>query len=153
MGLKKETTFMKIKFKPRIQGKLSYPTFVVGINPGRPSKNQTTFLTWTGPRGASLIQRAYNDIPNLYFTNVFNWYVHPKRNLNQLIKQGIKELQCDIDRYHPVKIICLGNFVFNVVNGLHLHETTICKLPHPSFIFRFKKNHRQYVKRLQKELT
>ena len=144
---------MKIKFKTRKQGTMYYPTFIIGINPGRPSKTQRSFLTWTGPRGASLVQKALDGLPNLYFTNVFNWYVHPKHDVKKLIQQGIEELKQDIERYHPVKMVCLGNFVYNVIDDLCLHETTVIKLPHPSYVFRFKKNHRQYTQRLRKAVT
>ena len=142
-----------LKLSPRSQGVLHNPTFVVGINPARPLKGNP-HLAWTGPRGASLVQRAAKGKNNVYFTNTFNWYVHNSVSSETKMRyryRGYLELLEDVERLNPNKIICLGFDAFYTVR-FFFYDRKIIHLQHPSYVYRFTKDHDAYVKKLRRLL-
>ena len=143
---------MKIKFKPRKIKISSNPTFIIGENPGKPLKSQEQHEVWRGNRCARLINEAIKGKSNIYLTNIYNWYFKDCDDKEKLILDGISELKNDLDKFQPTKIICLGQFAFDVISNLD-YIAEISFFSHPSYIFRFNKNKKQYIKNLRKELN
>lgn len=122
------------------------PVFIVGINPGRQRKSQQTYRVWEGNRSGDLVMEAIDGYDNLFLTNVCN-YQDAELN-EEKYEEGLEDLLKNIIELKPKRIICLGAMPHLAVRILS-PPCEVVKLMHPSFIVRFNKDRKAYIKKLR----
>lgn len=146
-------TSISEKFEAKSLGELNKPVFIVGQCPGKQRKDEQTRVVWSGNRSGKFISEILQGKTNIYLTNILNYHVDGAIS-DELVVKGISELQHDIEKLNPRKIICLGNFAGDTIkNKLPLKiYIPIVILNHPSYILRFNKDKNAYTRKLLNNL-
>ena len=139
----------KIKYETRTINITNNPTFIVGQCPGKTTKKalikqNNKYQVFSGNQTGTLVNEIIKNNKNLYLTNIFNYYTN-EAITQEIINQGLQELQEDIYKYQPATIICLGKFAEKHVKTL---QTTaqVYVITHPSYVLRFQMNKEEYTK-------
>src|SRR3990167_6943389 len=98
-----------VNFEPVLIGEPKNPIFVIGMCPGKLRKKDTEAKAWSGDRAGSLMRQIIEGLGNAYLTNVFKKYVVGKIT-NEIIADGLSELEKDVKKYKPKLIVCFGQF-------------------------------------------
>ena len=101
-----------MKFKNKLINIIQNPIFIIGINPGKQRKMEQTNIVWEGNKSSDLLLNIIQNINNLFLTNLYNYQ---NKNISLYINKGLQELNNNIQKYKPFKIICLGNIVSNYI--------------------------------------
>jgi hypothetical protein len=139
------------KTRPREINISLEPTFIIGQCPGRYIKQQTTFYDWDDMgRSGSFLNKIIKDIDNLYLTNIYHYPI--SKPSQKIILEGVMELAYDFIKYEPSKIVCLGNFAYDVMKKYFISDSIVdivFKVEHPSYILRFNKDKDKYKRNLR----
>lgn len=139
----------QIKFRDKSIGTIDHPVLIVGQNPGRQRTGEKTHVVWEGNRSADLLEWVLKSQTNIYLTNICNYQDITSGRL----EEGKYDLQVLVMQLEPSKIICLGQYSYDIVSEMYkqlllwpVGITNIRKLPHPSWIARFNKDRLAYKK-------
>lgn len=125
-----------IKFSPIEIEITKNPIFIVGMYPGR--QKPLTKIVWQGNRSGNFLYDLMPNFSNVFITNITNYSIDGYEVTQDMIDDGMKELQADIDKHQPKKIICLGKFTSKHVRELKLDPNiVIVDMNHPAYLLRF----------------
>ncbi len=135
-----------MKFKDYEINLSKNPIIIVGQNPGRQRKNDSTIngLSWNGNKSADLLFECIGDLDNLLLTNICQY----QDMTEEKMYNGYIDLQKKIIKLKPKLIICLGGIAFNEVDTMDVN-CDVVKLLHPSYICRFQKDKASYRKNIR----
>lgn len=137
-----------MKFKDVLVNVTARPVFIVGQNPGRQRKDQQTHRVWEGNRSGDYLMDIIErfELSNVFLTNACNY----QQWTDEHLAEGIDDLELNIQKYQPRRIICLGKKASDAINFIMMRDNVliqhqdIIELPHPSFILRFNKDKTLY---------
>lgn len=130
------------------------PTIIIGQNPGNQRKGTFNGKCWHGNRSADLLRSVIDGSENIVLTNACQY----REMTDKQAEDGQYDLSVLINELQPFKIICLGNYSFNVVKHLMQNGFIKCKngtsmsvyrLDHPSYIIRFNKDKPEWEEKLK----
>lgn len=142
----------QVKYKTVTKGRGK--TMIIGFGPGKQRKTEQTLNVWEGNKSGDIMQEILKGRKDYFLTNAQNWYVHADVVPEKCWEDGFKELQADTDRIQPVRILAFGNVAAKAAHRLTVpKECKIYEFVHPSYIVRFNKDRKKYIKEVQEALA